>query len=255
MKRLLLCGLATLAGAAPLAAQSAADVQERIEATRAAVEAYVQIRQDISRLTHEWAAEKDLIERRIALYEREQTQLETQIAETRQETTGAERQIREVSDQIAELRAATNIISEALPTLEDRVRNLSTLFPAPLAARTNQFIGRLGTSRRAADRMALVIGILNEVDKFNNEFSVDQQRKTLADGTEIFVDVLYVGLAGAYWASEDGAIGGTLTPASGGWVSTEVPEHAADFRTVIDHFQGNIVPAAFVGLPVNISAN
>jgi len=251
MKRLLLCGLAVCAIAQPLSAQVSDAAVERIEATREAIRAYVQVRQDIARLTNEWAAEKDLIERRLALYESERERLEVQIAETEAETTSAERRIAEVNAEIADLRAATAIVAEALPAIEDRLRTLSAFFPEPLARKVNPFIGQMGRGR-VAERMSYVVGVLNEVDRFNNEFTPATMQKSLEDGRQIVVDVLYAGLGGAYWADASGTTGGMLTPARDGWESHQMDEHAATIRMALDWQKGENKPASFVSLPFQL---
>ena len=252
MNKKLLYGLAALVVGSPLLAQDEAAVRLEIEKTREVISQYVKTRQEIARVKNEWKAYQELSQRRISLYQMEIEKLSETIRTAEEETTQAEREIARIRSEIATLRQATDIVSRALPGLEDKLRELYQYFPRPLQTKTQRLVQQLGKGRQASDRMAILIGILNEVDKFNAEFTFDTDEKRLPNGETKLVDVIYLGLAVAYYADKDGAVAGIGVPAEGNWNWTERNDLAADIRMAVRYYQGDIKPAMLVELPFEI---
>lgn len=252
MNKSLLTGLAALVLAVPMQAQDEQAIRMEIEKTREVIAQYVKTRQEIARVKNEWKSYQELSERRIDLYEREIRQLSDTISAAEEQTTQAEREIAKIRDEISVLRGANDIVGKALPNMEDKVRELYQYFPAPLKNKVQRLVQQLGKSRQASDRMAIVIGVLNEVDKFNAEFNFDTQEKTLPSGETRLVDVIYVGLSVAYYADKEGSVGGIGVPAEGGWSWTENNELAPAIRDAVLYYNDEIKPAMLVELPVEV---
>lgn len=252
MKKMLLTGLAALVLTAPAQAQDEQATRLQIEKTREVIAQYVKTRQEIARVKNEWKAYQELSDRRIDLYEREIRKLSETISAAEEQTTQAEREIARIRDEIAQLRGANNIVAKALPAIEDKVRELYQYFPSPLKNKVQRLVQQLGKSRQASDRMAIVIGILNEVDKFNAEFNFDTQEKSLPSGETRLVDVIYIGLAVAYYADKEGTVGGIGVPAEGEWAWTERNDIAPAIRDAVLYYNDEIKPAMLVELPVTI---
>jgi hypothetical protein len=100
--------------------------------------------------------------------------------------------------------------------------------------------------------MAILVGIMNEVDKFNSDFSISSTHKTLPNGETKLVDVIYLGLAVAYYADSEGIVGGIGTPAAGDWNWEERNDLAPAIRDAVLYYNGDIKPALMVDLPINI---
>lgn len=256
MKKLLLPGLlAVLAGSLSFgqnAATSEVAVQKEIAQAREVIAGYVSTRQEIARLSNEWRTYQDITNRRVSLYEQEIARLRETIAANQEDTTQAERVIAGIREEIAELRRANDIVRDALPDLEGKLLELAQFFPDPLRNKVQPLLQRIGRSRSASDGMAILIGILNEVDKFNSEFSMDSMQKRLPNGEIKLVDVVYVGLAVAYYADSDGLVGGIGSPAQGGWVWEDRSDLAPQIREAIRYYLGDIKPALLVELPVEV---
>lgn len=257
MKKPILYGLSILFAASSLPAQdsdspSSSEVQKEIERARTVISKYVDTRQEIARAKNEWQSYRELTERRINLYEMEIEQLRETIDDAEADTTQAEREIDRIKDEISVLREANDLVDEALPDMEDKLRELNQYFPKPLKSKVQRMVQQLGKGRQASDRMAVVIGILNEVDKFNSEFNFDTDEKTLDSGETKLVDVIYLGLAVAYYADSDGTIGGVGTPAEGEWNWEERNDLAQSIRNAVLYYNGDIKPALLVDLPVDL---
>lgn len=252
MNNKLLYGLVALFAGTSLQAQDESAVQKEIEKTREIIAQYVKTRQEIARVKNEWSAYQEIAQRRIDLYEREIRKLSETIETAEERTTQAERTIAGIREEIAELRAANDIVGDALPTLEDKTRELYQYFPSPLKNRVQRLVQQLGKSRQASDRMAIVIGILNEVDKFNSEFNFAKDEKTLPTGETVLVDKIYAGLAVGYYADSEGKVGGVGKPAEGEWEWTERNDLAPAIRNAVLYYNGEIKPAMLVDLPIEI---
>lgn len=252
MNRKILYGMAALIAGTTLQAQNQAAVQKEIEQARQVIESYVNTRQSISKAQSEWESYQELTNRRIALYEDEIAELEETIQEAEEETTSAERRIASIRDDIQVLRSATNIVSTSLPVLEQKVRELYLYFPTPLRDKVTSIVQKMGSQgMQTSDRMALVIGVLNEVDKFNSSFTHlrDELRE---DNQTKLVDVLYLGMGIGYYADNDGTIGGMLVPAEKEWEWVQKDELAPMIHQAILYYLGEVKPAMMVELPVEI---
>jgi hypothetical protein len=253
MNKKLLYGLgALILGTSLQAQETESAVQKEIEKTREVIAQYVKTRQEIARVKNEWKSYQELTQRRIDLYEREIRQLSETIEVAEEQTTQAEREIARIRDEINVLRSANDIVADALPALEDKMRELYQYFPKPLKTKVQRLVQQLGKSRQASDRMAIVIGILNEVDKFNAEFNFDKDEKTLPSGETVLVDKIYIGLSVGYYADSEGTIGGVGVPAEGEWVWEERNDLAPAIRDAVLYYNGEIKPAMLVDLPVDV---
>jgi len=246
------CALLILGGIGLNAQKEDKAFRKEIAEAREVIAQYVDTKQEIAKAKNQWESYQELTERRISLYEQEIADLRETIESAEQETTQAEKKIAEVKADINRIKAATRIVEDALPGFEDKLRELATYFPDPLKNKLAPTISKLGKSRTVADRLAVVIGILNEVDKFNSEFFLDSVDRTLDSGTRIQVDVLYLGLAGGYYANADGTFGGVISPAQGEWEWTEKDDLALNIRKAIQYYSGDIKPALLVELPFDI---
>lgn len=227
-------------------------VQQEIATAKQVITEYVKARREIARIKNEWNSYQELAERRINLYESEVQKLREQITAAEEDTTQAERTIAEVRQEIAKLRAANDVVARAMPDIELTLRELYQYFPKPLKTKLERFFSELGKSRQASERMAVVIAILNEVDKFNAEYTLAEEDKKMPSGETKIVDVLYLGLAVAYFADKEGTMGGILSPAKGEWISEERTELAPAIREAISYYNGDIKPAVLVNLPLEV---
>ncbi len=150
------------------------------------------------------------------------------------------------------MREANAIVNDAMPAFEDRMREIAEYFPPPLRSKVSRVLGQLGRSRQASERMAVLAGIMNEVDQFNSEFTMDTDEVRSESGDALLVDVLYIGMAIGYYADRDGTIGGVLRPAAGGWERDQQNDLAPAIRRAMDYYSGNIRPANLVNLPFEI---
>ena len=238
-------------GAGP-AEESGSDV----DATRAALEKWVETRRIISREKRDWAMGREMLTARIDLVQRRIETLRTKIDDAGDSIAEADRKRMELIDENEKLKEASSILNEQLVALEERTRALLKGLPGPIRERVKPLSQRVpddpeDTRLSLAERFQNVIGILNEVTKFNREITVRSEVRTLPDGSSAEVTAMYVGIGQAYYANASGDIAGVGTASPEGWTWTPANEAAPQIMEAIAILENEKV-ADFVQLPVTI---
>jgi hypothetical protein len=139
--------------------------------------------------------------------------------------------------------------------MEAEVRKLFKSMPEPIQTKLLPLSQRIpedasNTRVSAAERFQNVLGILNELNKANNEITVAYEVHTLAGGKPSEVQAIYVGLAQAYYVSASGEAG-IGRPTADGWKWEPSKAVAGDVSTALEILQGKHTPV-FVALPVKL---
>lgn len=122
-----------------------------------------------------------------------------------------------------------------------------------VVAATSQRLPKEGVEVKQSigERYLTVVGILNEIDKWNSSLHVDVEVVGLSNGTAAEVSTLYVGIGQGYYISRDGQFAGRGSATEAGWVWTSADQDAAEIARAFE-IQSNTQPAAFVRLPIAI---
>ncbi len=247
---LTLCGVGALAGAAR------SQQGPGIEDTRATLEKWVETRRILSDEKRDWVLGREMLEERIGLVERELEAQRTRIAEAEASIADADRRRVELVAQNELLRAAAGGLEQAIVALEARTLALVRRLPAPIAERIAPLSQRLpegpGPTRLSlAERYQNVVGILNEVNKFNREITATSEVRALADGSSAEVTTIYLGIGQAYYANSSGTLAGVGSPGEQGWVWTPANASAPEIRAALAILENEQV-ASFVRLPLRV---
>ncbi len=224
--------------------------------TRLALEKWIETQQIISRERKDWQQGREILQGRLELVRKEVATLEEQITEAQTGVAEADRKRAELLAEDAQLQAAGSQLSAAVGRMEGEVRRLFAQVPEPITTRLQPLFERMPLDEAAKARVAVaerfqnVLGILNELNKANNEITVSYEVRTLSDGRLAEVRVLYVGLAQAYYVSARGEAGiGRAT--ADGWTWEPFDAVAAEVLQALEIIQGK-QPPAFVPLPVTL---
>jgi DNA anti-recombination protein RmuC len=244
-----------LAGVA-LPAASPEEVASTIDSTRATLARWLQTQQAIARERSDWQTGREVLQQRIALLGKEIATVEERIEQTRRGLEEAERKRGEITAQVDSLRATGAVLAEALGSLEEGTRRLTATLPDPLRERIRPLSQRLPedpprNQASLGERYQNVIGILNEVNKFNRDISVTSEIRSLPGGVKTEVQALYIGLAQAYYVTARGDAAGVGRPAPEGWRWTPADELADEVSEAIGILQSGQAPT-YVPLPVEI---
>ncbi len=226
-----------------------------LEETRLVMGKWIETQQIISRERNDWQQGKEILIGRLDLVKREIADLEEKIrqAEASVAETNAKRDALLSED--GELQATGMQLAEAVTGMEGEVRKLFQVLPGPIQDKLHQLTERIpedpaSTRATVPERFQNVLGILNELNKANNEITVIYEVRNLAGGRPSEVQALYVGLAQAYYVSAGGEAG-IGRPGVDGWQWEPSPAVANEVLTALEIIQGKHTPA-FVALPARL---
>ena len=252
MKRTLMAAI--LCGCA--IAVTAAEAESRLSATRGTLEEWVKTRQLISRTRSDWQSDKEMIQQTTLMLERELKGVEEQFSKLSTNTVQAEKERIEAETMLKTSNDGLAPVQQFAVEFEGKLRALLPRLPDPLKDILKPLLARLpaegtNTQMRSTDRVQVLLGILNELDKFNNAVNVFSEKRKNDKGGEVSVETVYVGLGAAYFVNDAGDFAGMGTPGASGWEWSSKPELAAHVREVIRIYR-NERPAKFVSLPAVI---
>ena len=238
---------------APAAAKP--DPAAQMKASREALAKWVETQQIIAKEKKDWQTGKEMLSSRIGLVKGEIADVEEKMQVT--STAGAEsvQKKSDITRDESSLKAAAAAVAARTAGLERDLKALMPRLPEPIKAKVEPLVARMPadpehTNISVAERLQNVVGILNEVGKFNGEITLATEVRTLADGKPSEVRTIYVGLAQAYYVSASGEAG-IGRPSENGWTWEPKKELASDVQHAVEILQTKSKPA-FVPLPVNI---
>jgi hypothetical protein len=229
---------------------TAAEVQEKLRQ-------WVRTQQLISEERADWEAQKQSLADLNELRKREVANLDELIAAAGSRLTDAEDRQARLGAEEESLRARRANWEKSIDDLESAVRGLLGKFPQPLRQQLGTTIGRLESGEKVdtalQNRFRDVLAVLIEAKAFDSRLTLDTELREL-DGKTIEVEILYLGLATAYYTDRSGNYAGTGKPASEGqgWEWHAQPNLASAIRTTIEIFQKRANPE-IVELPMQLS--
>jgi len=226
-----------------------------LEETRLTLSKWIETQQIISKERNDWQQGKEILQSRIELVGKEVGVLNEKITQSQAAVVESNAKRDQLIAENDLLKSSTAQLANAVTVMEEQVRKLSKLMPEPVAARLLPLLQRIpvdptNTRVSTAERFQNVLGILTELNKVNSELAVTYEIKTLADGSSSEVQVLYIGLAQAYYISPRGE-GGIGRPTEDGWKWEPAPATSNSILKALEIIQGKETPT-FVPLPMKI---
>lgn len=239
-----------------LSASASVAETQGVDGVRAALEKWVESRKVISSEQRDWALGKEMLSERIELVQQEINSLKEKFSDAEESIGQADKKRASLVEDNEKLKEASTALSETVLTMEqDTVRALK-LLPDPIRDRVKPLSQRVPekveeTKLSLAERFQNIVGILNEVNKFNREITMTSEVRTLPDGASAEVTAMYVGIGQGYYVTADGKSAGVGSSTESGWTWKSVDESAAEIAHAIAILKSEQV-AAFVQLPVEI---
>lgn len=247
---------ATLGLLAPHAASAGQDVVD-VDATRDALDRWMQTRGLIGREKAEWALGRQVLEERAAVLEREIAELRAKTEEARKGISDAEAKRDELEAERKGRAEASQVLSARIAGFEGRVLNLLERCPEPVRERVRLFSQRIPLDPAQAqgslsERYQFAIATLNEINRFQREVTVTSEVRELPDGSSAEVTVLYAGLGQAWYVAADGKTAGVGRKGPSGWTWLPASEAAAGIARAVAILKNEEI-AAFVQLPLDVA--
>lgn len=229
---------------------------ELIDSARATLDQWVDTQRLISKEKEDWRLQKDVLEQRIELIESEIAALRDKIDETRGHIGESDAARRDLDARNDALQQAGARLAATIGPLESRVRGEVAWLPGPLRERIAPLAQRIPadpatTELSLSARYQNVIGVLNEINKFNRVVTTASEVRQLPDGTTAEVRALYLGLGQGYYVTKNAETAGIGRPGADGWVWTPADEIAPEIARAIAILENEQVPA-YVPLPVTV---
>ena len=226
-----------------------------LEKARLTLGKWIETQQIIAKERNDWQQGREILEGRVDLVGKEVSVLKERIAQSEAAVAESDRTKQQLVDRNDQLKATSTQLASAVAAMEGQVRGLARMMPEHVATKLQPLLQRIpaeGAQSRVsvAERFQNVLGILNELNRANSEITVAYEVRTMADGTSSEVQVIYVGLASAYYISPRGEAG-VGKPGEGGWTWRPAPEAADDILLALEVIQGKHVPT-FVPLPISL---
>lgn len=246
----LFVGPAALSTANPSALQDSP-----VEDARGALEQYVETRRLISEERSDWRMGREILEDRIELVQSEIDTLRTKIEESRAKIDEDDLEAAKRADAVAMAKSATDGLEERIGAIEARVQALLARVPEPIAKKVEPLSQRFPADSEniessLAERYQVVIGVLNELNKYHAAVHEGPELRTLSSGQSAEVEALYFGLSQGYYVDATGKFAGWGRATENGWTWTDDSTIAGEVREAIKILK-NEVAASFVRLPVH----
>lgn len=230
-------------------------VGEKLSETRALLEEWVRTETLISEEATQWKVEKRILKDIAQVAGRELEDLERGLQRLKESETAGESARDTLLQRQEELQAIVNRIELRLPTLEASLLKRLEWFPAPLLRKVELYEKRIPRSNDDNTsflvRAQNIAVILREADDFNSRITLDKPTLKVDGVGERVFDVLYFGLATAYFVDATGKVGGIGVPAKGGW-KWKLNESIASLVRDAVQMREKEVLAEFLGLPFQI---
>jgi septal ring factor EnvC (AmiA/AmiB activator) len=233
-----------------------AAAESPVNEARSTLEKWVETRQLISKTRADWQGDKDTLEQTIALYERELSSVDEQMSKVSTNNTQAEKEMQEALALQKTAQEALDRARQFATGFEAKLKKFVPQLPAPLQDIVKPLVMRMPedpekTKMLSAERVQVCVGVLNELDKFNNAVNVFNEKRKNDKGEEVAVQTMYVGLGAAYFVNETADFAGVGAPGASGWQWTNQPEIAPTVEAAVKMYR-NEQTARFVTLPVTV---
>jgi hypothetical protein len=247
-----ICAICLLASGTIFADSDPGDIED----TRTMIEQWVETQRVISTEKRDLAMAKEMLNERIELVEHEIETLHGKIAEAEESIADADKKRMEMIEENESLRETSTALEAVVGSLEKRTVALLNRLPDPIRERVKPLSQRLPenpeeTKLSLSRRFQNVVGILNELNKFDREITVVSEVRDLPDGSSAEVTAVYLGIGQGYYTGSNEKIAGVGSPSDEGWVWTPANEAATEISRAIAILKNEQV-ADFVQLPVDI---
>jgi hypothetical protein len=231
--------------------------QQRVEDTRAALSRHLQIQRLLSQEKRDWVLGQQMLRERIEIVRREIEGLRARIADVEKNVAETEAKSSELQQQSQRLHESAAVVKDLVVPLETQILQLLQRLPAPIRERVEPLSQRIprdpaATPLSLGKRFESLVGVLNEVNRFQSEVHATTEVRQLPNGEMVEVVTLYLGLGHAYYSGRNGSVAGLGQPGPDGWSWIGVDEAATEIARAVAIYKKEGV-ADFVRLPIRMA--
>lgn len=235
-------------------------VATRLRGLNELVEQFAAINETLARESRDWRRAEQIYLDQITLIDAEIRDLEEGTEDARKNLAETEEDFTRLTEEKAELVAATEGLEEIIGELETQVKALVERLPEPLKNRLEKSRSLIPESEEQAEERKLdvtrrfvpLLSILAQTEKFQNGVHLEIQTVPVSNGERAECSVIYFGLGQAFYVSRDRTYAGTGHPTEDrGWTWLAQNSIAEQVGQVVDILNSE-KPAAYVELPVQL---
>ena len=229
--------------------------EPEIVVLRETISQVVDVKTQSSQEKNAWELEKASMAGLLDLHKKELALLDEELAAAGQSTDGYDEKQEEAKAGIAKLKESKSLTGETVSANKALALALAKRFPLPLKKDAEADIIELEEWQKGDEpRQGLqaILRIITQAEQFNRRLTRVKEER---DGRQ--VDVIYLGLASAYYADRNGSAGigtpGVDTPGVDGWTWTGQDDLHDEVMLVLAQLDKKR-PPELVSLPVKIEA-
>ncbi len=222
--------------------------------TRELIRQWVKTERLVSEEKTAWQVEQKRMQELLGLYQKELKLLNEELEKAGGAADLIDKDKEELEEKLTNYRAAQRVLADAMARLLPRGRRLIGRLPQPLQDELSADIDALNAPdalSQPRDVLRSMISVLTTAERFNRSVTLAEETRTLPDGKKISVDVIYLGLARAFYAARSGNASGVGTPQEGSWEWQARPDLAEDVRRAIAVYRKDQQPQ-LLKLPIAI---
>ncbi|MCD8535766.1 MAG: DUF3450 domain-containing protein [Verrucomicrobia bacterium] len=220
------------------------------------VQKWIEARKLISQEKADWIEDKSILDESVRVFQKQTQDIAAEISNAQESSSKTQGEYDKLLAENEDIISATEMVLMRVKQYEQKIRKLVQKLPATLQERLAPLTNRLPedsdkSTAPVTVRMQVAVGILSEIEKFQNAITLVNELRTLEGGEEIEVQTLYLGLGQAFYSDQEGKYAGRGIPGPDGWNWKEQQGLGKLVRMVIDQYQEKAT-ASFLGLPVEI---
>ena len=217
--------------------------------SKALIKEWVSTERILSRELRQWNESKSSLNELIALYQIELNQIKEELEAAGDSLVSFDQDAQELKNLSKKYRGERRNVSEKTNSQIARLLALMEYFPTPLLDQVSIDKEMLMSEEsELREKVLAMLNVLKSAGRFNQSVNYADEIK-LVNGERRQVEVLYLGLATAYYVS--GNVAGVGTPANGGWKWQPVEGIQASVTKAIAIYQKSARPE-LVTLPVEV---
>lgn len=194
----------------------------------AATKRWLELEQKIASERNSWKAQKQILEQSVRVLEADIEELLNGMERLKQEAGFRASEFEANTETLEEQETANLYYTDKLDALSDRFDRVRGKAPAFLKDELDAAREKFDNTDEAAlgERAQILIAAFTRIEEFNRAVSIDYQPRSMPDGREVMVSVLYWGMARGYAVDPQGTIAWELVPGEEDWEWRERSEYA-----------------------------
>ena len=244
------CGIVILL--TPLLLMSVANASSPQD-VRTIIQKWVETEKLVSEEEQAWQENEAAMQDLIMALEKEEQILKEKIETAKNLTFQADKERSELLKERNEYQLSSTSLSGKINDYERQVANLLRSLPPLLKQELADLSKNLIDNENASlsVRARTVVSIISQIEKFDNNITLTKDVREISPDKEVEVDILYIGLAEAFYVDRNTEFAGwgEITPE--GWDWQENNEMATEVRQAVEIYESRIAPD-LVELPLKI---